>query len=151
LDVFWGHLAVHIRAENIELFPALLRASERTPRHADAPSHDKIVDTVAQLRADHDFFMSELTGTMKEFRVLRQADQPVNSAALAGIRERLVRVSDHLAAHNAIEETQAYRWVAALLDQTEQASLTGHIQRELGNLPARLKNQLPPVTGPLTQ
>jgi hypothetical protein len=143
LDIFWGHLAVHIRAENIELFPALLRASERALRHADAPSHDKIVDTVAQLRVDHDFLMSELAGTMKKFRVLRQAGQPVISAELAGVRERLARVSNRLATHNVIEETQAYRWVTALFDQVEQASLADHIQRELGNLPARLRSQPP--------
>jgi len=31
LDVFWGRLAVHIRAGNIHLFPALILAVKRTP------------------------------------------------------------------------------------------------------------------------
>lgn len=141
LDVFWARLAVHIRAENVQLFPALLRAAETTPRRAHAPPHDEIVDTVARLRTDHDFFMSELTAAMKELRELRRKVRPVTPAAIAGVRERLERVSTRLAEHNALEEAQAYRWVTALFDQSEQKSLADNVLRELENVPARFRNQ----------
>ena len=40
LDYLWARLAVHIRAEHLHLFPALLAASERRPPEEsdDAPA-----------------------------------------------------------------------------------------------------------------
>lgn len=140
LDVFWARLAVHIRAENVQLFPALLRAAETAPRRAHAPPHDEIVDTVARLRADHDFFMSELTAAMRELRELRGKVRPGTSATVAGVRGRLERVSSRLVEHNTLEETRAYRWATELLDQPEQENLADNIKRELENVPARLRN-----------
>lgn len=140
LDVFWARLAVHIRAENIHLFPALIRAVKRSPQRVGTPSHDEILETIVQLRSDHDFFMSELTAAMKALRAARQKDCLATPRA-AGLRKQLDQVSSRLAAHNALEETRAYRWIWAMLEPSEQKNLVDNIQLELRNLPARLKNQ----------
>lgn len=140
LDVFWARLAVHIRAENIRLFPALLRAAERPQQRAGAPPREEIIDTIARLRLDHDFFMSELTAAVKALRKLdRENHLDTPTAAIAGVRERLERVRRRLAEHNALEETRAYRWISALLDEPEQENLAENIRQELENVPARLK------------
>jgi polyhydroxyalkanoate synthesis regulator phasin len=144
LDVFWARLAVHIRAENARLFPALLRAAETATPRPHAPPHDEIVDTIARLRVDHDFFMVELTAAMKALRELRGNVRPVTASAIAELRERLEQVSDRLVEHNALEETRAYRWVSVLLDQPEQENLVDRIRRELENVPARLRKKLHP-------
>ncbi|HHY85588.1 MAG TPA: hemerythrin domain-containing protein [Verrucomicrobia bacterium] len=144
LDVFWARLAVHIRAENIHLFPALLRAAESTPRRTPEPPRDEIQNTVAQLRVDHDFFMTELAAAMKELRALRQADRGTSSTAQLGeVRGRLERVRSRLDTHNALEEARAYRWVDVLLNPADKETLAQNIQRELENLPPRFKNPPP--------
>ena len=48
LDLLWARLAVHIRAEHLHLFPAVI---------ARLPEAQTIVE---DLRTDHDFFMHEL-------------------------------------------------------------------------------------------
>lgn len=139
LDVIWARLAMHIRAENIHLFPALLRASEIPERSSKIPTLETVQAAVAQLRIDHDFFMSEITAAMKELRALRRDESLDSSAILAKVREQLVRVSQRLETHNAHEESQVYHWAAALLDESEQKALSEKIQRELDNLPPRLR------------
>lgn len=142
LDAFWAGLAVHIRAENLHLFPALLRAAKTSPLASQALPPATVEAVIAQLRADHDFFMRELAAAMKTLRGLRRPDAPPSaSAGMAGLRETLERVRRRLADHNALEETQAYRWVDVLLDAAQQADLADNIRRELDNLPARLKPQ----------
>lgn len=143
LDVFWARLAVHIRAENIQLFPTLLRAADRPPR-AGAPSRQELAETVDRLREDHDFFMSELTAAVKQLRqVVRKegAGDENSAAALARIREILDQVKSRLSTHNALEETRAYRWAGTLLDEPEQKDLVEKIEQELANVPPRLRKQ----------
>jgi hypothetical protein len=139
LDLFWARLAVHIRAENIHLFPTLLRAAEAsrgsTPT-AGVPEPKKIQNLVAQLRDDHDFFMSELTAALKQLRAVCQSDQP---GTLREVREKIDAVSRRLDTHNALEESEVYRWAALLLDPPEQTALNENIQRELENLPPRFR------------
>jgi cystathionine beta-lyase len=142
LDAFWAGLAVHIRAENLHLFPALLRAAKKSPPASQALPAATVEEAISRLRADHDFFMSELAAAMKTLRTLLRPDAPPSaSAGLAGLRETLEGIRRRLADHNALEETQAYRWVDVLLDSAQQADLADHIRRELENLPARLKPQ----------
>jgi hemerythrin-like domain-containing protein len=130
LDTFWARLAVHIRAENLHLFPALLGAAEESPQHMDAPPPGTVAEVIKRLRADHDYFMSELAAAMKALRTMRRQDRPpVSPAELAGLRDLLDRISRRLADHNAVEETQAYRWVESLLDSAQQTNLATNIQR----------------------
>jgi hypothetical protein len=137
LDLFWARLAVHIRAENIHLFPALLHAAETSRGSmptAGVPESKEIHKLIAQLRADHDFFMIELAAAVKQLRALCSSDQP---GGLREVGERIDAVSRRLEEHNALEESRVYHWVALLLDPPEQMALNENIRYELENLPAR--------------
>ncbi len=138
LDFFWARLAVHIRAENIHLFPTLLRAVEASPGSSApaVPAPEDIRDIVRRLREDHDFFMNELAEAMKQLRGLSRNDHPGD---LRGVVERVGAVSRRLETHNALEESQVYHWAARLLDLPEQRALNDNICRELENLPTRFR------------
>ena len=139
LDLFWARLAVHIRAENIHLFPALLRTAEvsRGSRSTSGvPESKEIRKLVAQLRDDHDFFMSELAAAVKQLRALCRSGQP---GGLREVREKIDAVSRRLDAHNALEESEVYGWAALLLDPPKQIALNENIRRELENLPVRFR------------
>src|SRR4051794_3992865 len=60
-DLFWARLALHIRAENLQLFPTVLGAVDEA-RKADRNELplETAEDDIETLRADHDFFMREL-------------------------------------------------------------------------------------------
>jgi hypothetical protein len=137
LDVFWARLAMHIRAENIHLFPALREASTRPRRAEGAPPQQIVRDIITRLCADHDFFMIELAAAVKQLRKLRRGERQDTGPLIAKVREQMSRVRDRLETHNELEESQAYHWAGLLLDLSEQKSLNEAIQRELNNFPAR--------------
>jgi hypothetical protein len=140
LDLFWARLAMHIRAENLHLFPALLRAAEASRGSvptADVPESKEIQNVIAKLRDDHDFFMSELTSTVKQLRALCRSDQP---GAMPEVCEKIDAVSRRLEVHNALEESRVYHWAALLLDAPQQMALNENIRRELENAPARFRS-----------
>jgi len=141
LDFFWARLAMHIRAENVHLFPTLLRAAERPERGADVPVLEVLQAAIARLRDDHDFFMNEITAAVKELRELRRGQRQHAAAVFAEVRERLTEVSRRLETHNAIEETEVYLWAGVFLDGPEQNVLVQNIQRELDNFPPRYRNR----------
>lgn len=130
LDSFWARLAMHIRAENHELFPVLKRAA------AEASDAEEILRVLAELRHDHDFFMVELTAAVKRLREISRGE---GDADLREVRERIEAVSQRLETHNELEETQVYRWAARLLPVAEQAELQGKIQAQLDRLPERFR------------
>ncbi len=140
LDMFWARLAMHIRAEHLHLFPAILRTVEEHPPGADgdAPSLATAQSVIAQLRHDHDFFMHELAEAIKALRALRANPDARNiSRQLEDLRERVAALSRRLEAHNELEEKQVYRWTDALLAPAESADLAARVREELDNLPPR--------------
>ncbi|HZR04846.1 MAG TPA: hemerythrin domain-containing protein [Candidatus Udaeobacter sp.] len=139
LDLFWARLAMHIRAENLHLFPALLDASETASRRAGVPAQETVQEIINRLRADHDFFMSELAVGMKQLRELRRAERHDATPVLAKVREQMSRVRSRIEAHNDLEESQVYHWAGAFLDASEQNALNEKLQRELNNLPSRFR------------
>lgn len=139
LDCFWARLAMHIRAESIHLFPTLLDASQRPRQSADVPGPKPVAEIIARLRADHDFFMIELAAAMRQLRELRRGDREDAALVLARVREQMTRVSQRLETHNGLEESQVYRWAAALLGDREQETLNQRVQRELDILPPRFQ------------
>lgn len=139
LDVFWARLAMHIRAENLHLFPALLRASYDPHCPADAPVPEAVDAAIVKLRDDHDFFMKEITAAVKVLRELQRGDVVPAASTLTKIGEQMSCVSERLEKHNVLEETEVYPWTTALLDETGQSSLSTKIQQELKNLPPRLQ------------
>jgi hypothetical protein len=141
LDFFWARLAIHIRAENLHLFPTLLQAAEASrgsTRPAGLPEPEEMQTIVAQLRDDHDFFMSELTAAVKQLRALCRSDRP---GGLREVREKIDAVRRRLDAHNALEESRVYHWAALLLDPPAQKVLNENIRRELENLPSRFRKK----------
>ena len=117
LDLLWARLAVHIRAEHLHLFPAVMG------RMTEAQS---VVET---LRADHDFFMRELAGAIG---VLREFPEQIDA-----VHNTVREVEKRLASHNEIEENRIYHWASTILTEPEQSDLAARINAELENRPPR--------------
>ena len=139
LDLFWARLAVHIRAENVRLFPAILSAGSKVV-DAALPPLKEVQFTIQQLRVDHNFFMEELSRAVRQMRQLVKAefyDQPRLVTELSRIRDRVDAVSNRLRAHNKLEEEQVYRWSGLMLNGTRLRILEDAIKHEIKNLPPR--------------
>jgi hypothetical protein len=137
LDEVWARLAVHIRAEHLRLFPAVLRAAR-----ADASLHAEAESAVSSLRRDHDFFMRELAAAVGALDALLSDPKGRDAEAEAGRILRAVEaVATRLEEHNAREESQVYAWADALLDAEARARLLADVRRELTNLPPRLSRR----------
>ena len=142
LDLFWARLAVHIRAENLCLFPAILEAPrEIFLKGGDLPTFEETKTILERLKADHNFFMDELAKAVKTFREILAKDksrQQVDvDAEFAGIRDRVEAVSLRLESHNVLEEDQVYKWPGLILSESELQDLQAAIRHELENLPGR--------------
>ena len=126
LDLLWARLAVHIRAEHLHLFPAVMsRLTEAQP----------IVDT---LQIDHDFFMRELARAIGILRELpEQVANPGDEAKLGAVGDTVREIAKRLATHNDIEENQIYHWASTILTEPEQTDLAARINAELENRPPR--------------
>lgn len=139
LDLFWARLAVHIRAEHLQLFPVIITALQETETSDEGlPSAETAQETIAHLREDYDFFMHELANAValvREIRTLRDA-QAVRST-LDRVAQIVSRVKERLLEHNKEEELQVYRWSTLLLEPAELAKLASRIDAELGNRPPR--------------
>src|SRR5215207_5190246 len=128
LDLFWARLAVHIRAENLHLFPALANAPRSLFTGKDClPTPDDAQKVLDHLRADHNFFMKELAEMIRVMRDMA-ANQQANSEEVDDLRKRLMTITSRLEAHNELEETQAYGGVGLLFDPQTTADLGKRIQ-----------------------
>lgn len=142
LDSFWARLAMHIRAEHMHLLPAILGAIETQTKLAEnvlPPSLRAAQDAISELREDHDFFMRELSGAIKQLRGLhenRQTEGEITQSILS-VREAVAAVSRHLEKHNQKEESEIYEWAGRLLNQPECAALNERMKKEIENLPPR--------------
>ncbi len=145
LDLFWARLAMHIRAEHLHLFPTLLHALELRAQTSEeagrALSFQAAQNTVARLREDHDFFMSELGTAIIQLRQLRESTDQDKSSLVQTVREKVVAVRERLKVHNELEESDVYPLAKALLTPAECMALNEKMQKELGNLPARFSEQ----------
>ena len=146
LDRFWARLGVHIRAEHLARFPAIVGAlrANHNNQTRDSLSLSQAENVIEQLRADHDFFMHELARAIATMRDLAANHEQDAAPVLEKVRARVGAVEERLANHNRIEESQVYLWAAAILSEGEQAELATRLQNELGKLPQRLsanKNQ----------
>jgi hypothetical protein len=137
LDLFWARLAVHIRAENLHLFPALANvpASHFTGK-GSLPTSEEAHSLLLRLRLDHDFFMKQLAQIMKAAR--ENASHTLASRdEISELRQRMTGIGKRLETHNRLEEKLAYSWPALLFDEPRVARLCGSLQHELENLPPR--------------
>lgn len=120
LDLFWARLAVHIRAEHLHLFPALLQnASDQTGR------------LIASLRSDHNYFMRELGALVRAMRTDSQASARDVLGQLNHLRDRLLE-------HNRLEEKAIYP-----LADSGPHDLDAAVKRELNTLPPRFSHPGP--------
>ena len=137
LDLFWARLAVHIRAENLHLFPALANApASLFTGRGGLPTRDEAHNVLLQLRADHDFFMKELARLIKAMREIAK-NQSVPAKELEGVRQSMIIIKKRLETHNQLEEEQAYTWPSLLFDEPMVARLSEHLRHELENFPPR--------------
>jgi len=136
LDLFWARLAVHVRAENVRLFPSLANVpADRLTGKAGLPTAEEAERVLARLRSDHDFFIGELARMIKALRgnevgVMQTEAVEALRTSLRGVRERLED-------HNRLEENHVYLWPALLFDDEALATLSEQVRRELQNLPPR--------------
>jgi len=140
LDLLWARLAVHIRAENLCLFPAILDAPrEAFSNREGVPSVEEATAIIESLRADHNFFMDQLARAVKTYREIlaNDEDPQFRAAQLELIRQRVDAVSLRLESHNALEEDQVYKWPMLILDASGLEELNGALKRQLENLPDR--------------
>lgn len=139
LDLFWALLAMHIRAEHLCLFPALLKAIDNNlsdqESSVDAMEARQSID---RLRSDHNFFMHELAEAVK---IIREStvigDRRSETETVDQVRQIVVAVSDRLESHNQLEEQFVYSLPQKILSIDEQSELAATIRRELENLPLR--------------
>lgn len=144
LDRAWARLAVHIRAEHLHLFPALLKAADEKREGATAsrPTTEEVRASLERLRADHDFFMRELAVCVNTLRALAARGGSPDER-LPAVKGRLVAVRERLAEHNRLEEEGVYLWRRALLKADERKALMSALRREIENLPPRFNADAP--------
>ena len=136
LDLFWARLAVHIRAENLHLFPALANApANRLTGKDGQPTPDEVEKVLTRLRSDHDFFIGELARMIKALREKKVG--VMQAEAVDALRTSLRGVRKRLEDHNRLEENHVYLWPALIFDDEALARLNDQVRRELENLPPR--------------
>lgn len=137
LDLFWARLAIHIRAENLHLFPSVLnemKGEDGESQREYLPSSE-VQKAIERLTGDHNFFMRQLS---RAIGILRKTTIASDSAVeLETVREIVGEVSERLTAHNVLEEAMIYQMPRKLLPQEEQIELATRIRRELEKLPPR--------------
>jgi hypothetical protein len=145
LDLFWARLAMHIRAEHLHLFLAILNVLEN---RADSEANNRALsletakNQIENLRADHDFFMHELGAAIKQIRTAHEKPSTERAEILQRIRQQLGEIKRRLNAHNEAEEAEVYKWAETLLGAAQRADLKAQMQRELENLPPRFASDL---------
>jgi len=145
LDYLWARLAVHIRAEHLHLFPALLSAAstDGAGRPPGAPGASEVKASVEVLREDHDYLMRGLAEALNGVRTLAAPDCAAHAGWLLRVRERVQAVAARLAEHNRLEEGQVYLWETTLLRENARAELRGRMKSKIENLPPRFAVGLP--------
>ena len=137
LDMFWARLAMHIRAENLHLFPALANRANHLGQ--DCSLGTAANEVVSQLQDDHDYFMKELATLMKMLRAVSQ-NEAAKGGALERTQQSLTALKQRLERHNQLEENQVYSWPEMILDEEAIADLNRRVQHELENLPPRFSS-----------
>ena len=139
LDFFWARLAIHIRAEHLHLFPAILRSAQESEKKSSSgliPTFADVENSIRTLQDDHNFFMIELGEIVKQLSDLRENKQPDNNEKLSALREKIQAVYERLKKHNEVEESQVYFWTE-ILPPAEIPDLQSKIQKEIEHLPPR--------------
>ncbi|MEK6336884.1 MAG: hemerythrin domain-containing protein [Acidobacteriota bacterium] len=137
LDLLWARLAIHLRAENLHLFPAIANAPAAVfTGKGSLPTSEEAHNLLLRLRSDHDFFMKELAQAIKVMREITDKQQ-AGAKDIQDVRQRLIIIRKRLEVHNRLEEKRAYTWPVMIFDEPTVARLRERVQHELVNLPQR--------------
>jgi Hemerythrin HHE cation binding domain len=138
LDLVWARLAVHIRAEHLCLFPALMDAARnRSSAEEVSARFDEAQTAINQLRHDHDFFMTELALAVNVMRAMNSLDAGGKQESLRDVLQTINAVRVRLEEHNRREEEEVYRWPAVVFDSSRQAQISDWVRHEIENMPLR--------------
>lgn len=137
LDLFWARLAMHIRAEHLHLFPALMSSVDSGSIKNGGLPTKSVAEVITQLHLDHDYFMTELAGAIKQMRSLIINGETNASSVLADVATRLERLQDRLKSHDELEEAAIYTLADLIYSPAEVLNLNSQIRKELENLPPR--------------
>jgi hypothetical protein len=137
LDLFWASLAIHIRAENICLFPAILNAPRDRFGKRGVPSYEEARAIIEQLKNDHNFLMTQLGDSMKGLRAMILHPEYSVGISISELRDRIATVGDRLYKHKAVEEEKVYLWPAVLLNEDSLEQLNAGVATEIQNMPSR--------------
>lgn len=143
LDLIWARLAIHIRAENLHLFPSILNVLEAGSSKGEdvSPSLAEANEAIARLGIDHNFFMHELADLIKTMREVQlEPFTKETTKQLSAVRQRIVSLGTRLEKHNELEEELVYRWPGRLLDESQRALLTEQVRRQIENFPPRFNS-----------
>lgn len=130
IDLLWAHLAMHIRAEHLHLFPTLLSVASKT----DGAGVSKLANTIDGLREDHNFFMRIFAEVIKRMRGQTSVD---SGTSFDEVKAWIETVKLRLVDHNEIEESAIYPLTETLLSVETSALLREKIEHEIANLPPR--------------
>lgn len=143
LDLFWTQLAVHIRAENVCLFPAILNAPrESFGRKNGLPPFEEVKALIETLRADHAFFVDQVSQAIRRIRELMAlADIPKVGLEpqVNEIKETMLAVADRLRAHSDLEHDKVYAWPELLLPADQYELLLHVVSGEIDKMPRRVE------------
>lgn len=136
LDLFCAQLAVHIRTENVCLFPAILNAPPERYIESGILEAYTVRATIEKLKLDHTFFTEELTKAVKLMRqLLEEPAGPSNQKSIYEAVKIVAEVAIRLGAHEELEEREVYRWAGLLLTGEEIARLEAAVEAALQSLP----------------
>lgn len=103
-----------------------------------SPSLTQGQNAIEELRRDHDFFMHELSRSIKTMRgLLSNAERQEVGEELDKVRARIAAVEQRLSAHNSMEENYVYLWTVTVLNHEEQSALAARVEMELDRMPPR--------------
>ena len=128
LDLFWARLAVHIRAEHLVLFPAVLSTSSRP-----TSTHRDLTDLLVSLREDHDYFIKQLARAIKAMRLIPEFGNEAETFVV--VKDLVDGVKQRLIEHNRIEEEIVYPIVDSSSNNPDEVAIK--TLEQLENLPAR--------------
>ena len=108
LDLFWARLAVHIRAENLHLFPALANSSSLFTGSGGLPAYTQAQSVLDHLRSDHDFFMKELADMIKAMREMVGSNSS-HREEIADLQRRMMVIASSVRRARSLNGTPAAR------------------------------------------
>jgi hypothetical protein len=139
LDLFWARLAVHIRAEHLHVFPAVVAGvRDKSPNERGYPDSKQMEVVVERLYDDHEFFMRELAAAIQIARKLgKSSDRRSDLESLKTIENTVTAIERRLENHNELEEKHVYFWTGIVLSEQKQRELATKVEQELANGPPR--------------